>query len=281
MKKNYCSVIIITHNSEKFIGKAIESLKNQTRNPDQILIIDTGSEDLSYIYPHVQEENISLIFGGKEIGFCKGNNIGMKHVSKEAEYILLLNPDAFLFPEFIEKSIAYMNDPKNSNCGMVTGKVYGYDIDKDTPTYKYDTTGIFQKWYGKWYDRGQGEECSKSLYNREEHVPAICGALMFCRKIALTDVLINDREIFDSSFFMYKEDIDLSLRLRKKGWSLKYMPTLEAYHCRGWNPNRQNVSKYLRIHSAKNELKIHLKSYSPIPSIYSLAKYLAVSIFNY
>ena len=87
-----------------------------------------------------------------------------------------------------------MERPENSHVGALTGKVLGYDIDAGKPTGRYDSTGIFHKWYGKWYDRGQGEYVEQELYNNEESVPAICGAVFFCRKSALDTILLRGKE---------------------------------------------------------------------------------------
>ena len=279
-KKPFCSVIVVTHNSERVIHKAMECLYQQTVCADQILLVDSGSSDRGYLSRYENDKGVEIIFAGNDIGFCRGNNEGLKHVHADADYVFLVNPDAFLTPQFIEKAIAFMERPVNYTCAILTGKVYGYDINGDKPSGRYDTTGIFQRWYGHWYDRGQGECCEKETFNRIEEVPAICGALMFCRKKALEGIFIRDREFLDNSFFMYKEDIDLSLRLRTQGWRLVYNPHLKAYHCRGWNPDRRKMPRMMRLLSARNELRIHLRSRSLLGVIYSSMKYASVALLN-
>lgn len=103
---------------------------------------------------------------------------------------------------------------------------------------------------------------------------------MLCRKKALDEVLLQGGAIFDPSFYMYKEDIDLSLRLRRKGWSLMYVPSLVAYHCRGWKKERKDVPKAYRLLSARNEMRLYARSGSPYV-IYSALKYAAVKLLNY
>ena len=279
-RKPTCSVIIVTHNSERVIHKAMECLYEQTVLADQILLVDSGSKDRSYLSRYEGNRGVQIVFAGNDIGFCRGNNEGLKYVPADTDYVFLVNPDAFLTPQFIEKAIVFMERPVNYTCAVLTGKVYGYDISQDRPSGRYDTTGIFQRWYGHWYDRGQGESCDEDEFNAVEEVPAICGALMFCRKRALDDNLIRDKEFLDNSFFMYKEDIDLSLRLRAQGWRLVYNPQLKAYHCRGWNPDRRKMPRMMRMLSARNELRIHLRSKSLLGIIYSSMKYASVALLN-
>lgn len=278
MNKIHCSVIIVTYNCPQHISKAIEALNRQTRPADQIILVDTGSKDRSYLESYPKLSNVELHFGERECGFCVGNNIGFSKVSPQCDYVFLLNPDAFLTPTYLEEAIAYME--AHPQVGAITGTTLGYQMDKDAPTGLYDSTGIFRTWYGHWYDRAQGEEYQPHQYSAIEEIPAICGAVFFCRKKALDQVLLHSTQIFNESFYMYKEDIDLSLRLQRKGWKLHYVPHLVAYHCRGWNPDRSKMPKRLRLCSASNEFRIHASMLSPIGMTYSALKYLTVRCFN-
>lgn len=267
-------VIIVTHNSAKTIDPVLESLKRQTLPPSKIYLIDSGSDDTHYIkkWDHKGPIEIALM---PNIGFSAANNLGFNSLDKTIETILFLNPDCIITDDFLEKGAEFLWGRKD--IGAVTGKMIGYDFYKHKPTDLLDSTGIFTTWYGKWYDRGQREP--KNKYNQEESVPAICGALFYAKRDALNDILIDESEVFDERFFCYKEDIDLSLRLREKGWVLQYYPSLIAYHGRGWK-RRSQVSRKLRVMSAENELKIHWKTKNPIKITYSFLKWVGVKFLN-
>ena len=271
-----CSVIIVTHNSHIYLAKAIHSLKNQTVSPTQIILVDSGSDDPSYL---PQQEDIDTLLLEENVGFCRANNIGMQPIHPDSSYVLFMNPDAFLTPTFLEEAIHYMEDPNNQQVGICSGILLGYDVHNDQPTGYYDSTGIYCSWYGRWFDRDQGEKCQGNRYHQPEEPDALCGALLFCRKKALDDTLINDDQVFDETFYMYKEDIDLSLRMKKKGWKLSWLPKLIAYHCRGWQRNRKKIPRKFRLLSAKNELRIHFRNHSP-KTLYSLLKYLVVLVLD-
>lgn len=275
-----CSVIIVTYNSEKHLPKAVECLQKQTVAPKNIIIVDTGSSDRTYLDPYREMEEVTVTLAEPESGFCVGNNVGMGHVPKGTDYVLFLNPDAFLSPRFIERAIAFLENSDHKQYGAVTGTTLHYDIESDAPTGKVDTTGVFFHWYGHWYDRGQGEPYQPEKYQQPEEIPAICGAIFFCRMKALNTVRINGQEVFDSSFHMYKEDIDLSIRLRKQGWKLLFLPHLIAYHCRGWDPERKRMPRQMRLNSAWNEFRIHLREMAPVKWAYSSAKYAAIKLFD-
>lgn len=261
-------VVIVTHNSEKYLSKAIEHLQAQTY-PVEIVIIDSGSKDPSYVNAYRSIAKVRIL--ARNAGFCDGNNEGFKEL--DTDYILFLNPDAFISSTFIEEAVQFMK--QTPDAGAVTGKILGYCL-REGPTGLYDTTGIFHTWFGKWFDRGQGEEVESNLYDQMECIPAICGAVMFCRSKALIQVSRHN-QIFNPDFFMYKEDIDLSLRMRGRGWHLYYVPQLQAYHCRGWT-DRKAMAKKLRLCSARNEIRVN--KWKPHHLAYSVTKYLAVRLLN-
>lgn len=274
-----CAVIIVTHNSHLYLDKCMACLEQQTVIPSQIILVDSGSDHIEYLKAYQKKPRVCVYASKKNIGFCLGNNSGFSLADPQAKYILFLNPDAFLVPSFIEQAIAYMEESRYSKVAALSGFLLDFDMHQNHTNHCFDSCGIFRKWYGRWYDRGQGEAFRSDLYNQEESVPALCGALMFCRREALNTVLLGANEVFDNSFYMYKEDVDLSLRLRKKGWDLKFVPQLAAYHCRGWQKDRRQVPRHLRLLSAKNEMKLCLRSYSPC-LLYSCLKYLTVKILD-
>ena len=171
-----------------------------------------------------------------------------------------------------------MKEDKNKNIGILSGKLLQFDLANDQTTYLIDSTGIFQKWYGRWYDRGQGvEDCSQyNNTNGYESVPAICGALMLIRTSALKASKLSQNEYFNNSFFMYKDDIDLSIRVRQSGYDLKYNSNLIAWHCRGWQ-SRKKMSKRAKYISAKNEYEVN-KNIGWIKSVYSRTKILLINL---
>ena len=272
------AVIIVSYNCPEHIKRNLDSLRAQTRKPDQIIIVDNNSKDPSCLAPYKTEAEI--VYNSVNTGFCAANNEGLKKVESQTNYVLFLNPDAFLTESFLEKALEFMENPENANCGAMSGILLGYDPEKEAPNGRYDSTGIFPTPYGKWFDRDQGQLINSHLYQTKEEVPALCGALMLCRKEALMNAAFKDKTVWDSTFFMYKDDIDLSLRLRKKGWKLMFVPELIAYHCRGWQANRSAMSKEARLGSARNELRMHLraKAYHFLP--YSFAKYIGVKFLN-
>lgn len=271
------AVIVVTFNSELVLQRCVDSILSQSRIPESMIIVDNCSSDQAYLGFLSDITNCQVIRLSENEGFCRGNNRGYACASG-CEYVLFLNPDAFLAETFIEEAVARMEDPANSQVGALSGVLLGFDVVGNRPTGKLDSTGIFQTWYGKWYDRGQGALYSPDIRESYtvESVPALCGALMFCRRSALEQVVLRGAEIFDDTFFMYKEDIDLSLRLKSKGWTMGFCEALHCYHGRGWRSRNKMlpISKYL---SARNELRVSLRNHAK-GFFYSSLKFLYVCI---
>ena len=272
--KQKVAVVIVTHDSGAVLPACISALKKQTRQPDRIIIVDSGSIDTLYLTSYGNDEQIDVILRDN-MGFSAANNLGAATLSKSYTYLLFLNPDTFLDPDFIQKGIELFDE--YDEAGVITGRMAGFDPVKMAATGLLDSTGIFRKWYGRWYDRGQGE-VDDNCYNVPEFVPAICGALMLCRLEYLHGA-VKGSDIFNPAFFMYKEDIELSLRLRKTGVKLLYHPELRAFHCRGWEAERSKIPFSKKILSASNELLLYRNHFSPY-ILWALFKYVLVRFFR-
>ncbi len=266
------AAIIVSHNSAPCLALCLQSLKTQTENLTQIVVVDSGSDDTSYLYSLKNKYSFQLLLR-ENIGFSKGNNAGVEVLNSDTDFILFINPDVFLQTSFIARALAICK--KNQKAGIVSGKLLSYDLKEDKALNRLDSTGVQRTIYGRWYDRGQGE-IDRGQYDTPEDMPALCGALMFCRNKALMSL---QTPVFDPDFFLYKEDLELCLRLRKRGWKLLYHPVLWAYHCRGWQNERSEMPFHLRKIAAQSEVLLYRKH----PSVYmvwALVKFFLVNIFR-
>ncbi len=268
-------MVIVTHNSEPFLGRCLAALERQGPILQELIVVDAGSESTGFLESLAEKPGVRLV-QTENRGFSRSNSLGFGLCQQQAEYVVFLNPDAFVQPDVFDRAVAIMEQEPRVGC--LTGRLLGYDITLDQPTGLIDSTGIFRKWYGRWYDRGQGESFD-GQYSEPEDVPAACGAFLFCRSKALASIVLADGSLFDPDFFMYKEDIELSLRLRSAGWRILYHPELEAFHCRGWSRDRKKMSLEARRMAAGNEVLLYRRH----PSVYMLwavCKFLLVSLLR-
>ena len=98
--------IVVTYYGMFWVEKCLGSLLNSNLTNHTILVIDNGSKDKTIEIIQKKFPNVILIETGKNLGFGKANNIGLKWAHKNnAEYIFLLNQDAWIFEDTIGKLI--------------------------------------------------------------------------------------------------------------------------------------------------------------------------------
>lgn len=271
------AVIIVTHNSQDVLPRCLDALSRQTIQAD-IVLVDSGSKDVSYLDAYRMRSGIRVILE-ENIGFSRANNRGCQALSQAAEFILFLNPDAFLTESTLQKALVFLKE--NKKVGCVGGRLLGCDKNSGLPTNLLDSTGVFRKWYGCWHDRSQGET-EKGQYPMQEDVPALCGAFLFCRQAMLSQLSLDrstsSTAVFDPDFFLYKEDIELCLRIRKAGWRIVYHPGIKVYHCRGWQKERKQTP-HNSVDSGKSELLLY-KKHPSLYIVWALFKYLLVRLLK-
>jgi GT2 family glycosyltransferase len=167
----------------------------------------------------------------------------------------------------------------NPKAGMVTPSLLRYDIKIRQSIDVVDTTGVVRNWFGLIGERDQSKPATVlKRYTAPNRIPWLCTAVAMGRRQALDGVVERGDQLFDESFFMYKDDTDVSWRVRRAGWHIVHHPELLGYHCRGWQ-DRQAMPRKARILSARNEVKMCWKNRSPFVLVGAL-KYVLVRWFD-
>jgi N-acetylglucosaminyl-diphospho-decaprenol L-rhamnosyltransferase len=247
--------IIVSHNSAGVLEKAMAALAAQSVPLVGIILTDCGSADRGYLQTIQAGNTLIKILFEKNLGFAAGNNHAIAQTPDDATHFLFVNPDCFLAPDWLEQALAYHAEHPHT---VLSSPLQGYDLATDTPSGVYDSLGIQRLKTGRFIDAGQGQPL-RDLGNTPIHPDALCGALMLVPAKAVRTLSAQPGGFFDARFFMYKEDIDTSLRLTKAGYTLTILPTLNAWHCRGWNKDRSKTSRFARRLSARNNLRLACK----------------------
>jgi GT2 family glycosyltransferase len=117
-------VIIVTYNGARWIDKNITSLL-QSGYPVQVIVVDNKSTDNS-VQLLQQYPEVELILSNENLGFGKANNIGMKKaMAAGADYLFLLNQDAWVFNDTIGSLVAKME--ADANLGLLSPKHFSGD----------------------------------------------------------------------------------------------------------------------------------------------------------
>ena len=254
------TVVIVAWNSADTLRLCLDSVIEQQGDFEtDVILVDNGSSDnsleIAESYPRVK-----VIRNETNLGFCRANNQGITQA--EADYVLLLNPDARLGKDYLRTLLGTVQE--SPEAALATGKVYlmrgdGQAICQDgLPV--FDSVGIELKRDRQAVDIGRGEP-DQGQYDQTRQVFGVSGAVCLCRRQALREAMVDD-QVFDNLFFAYKEDVDLSWRLGLFGWKCLYVPGAIAYHARGWRPgiSRDEIPRPTRYHSFVNRRLAILKN---------------------
>ena len=134
------SIIIPIYNGHKHLLELIQSLKNQTYNKIEVIIVDNNSTDDSVKLLKSLNEKIiplNIFLNKKNEGYCGGCNEGIKHAS--GEYLLFLSQDRIMNNDWIENAITTMNHDKKIGC--IVGKVIRDGASSPEYGHSYDVYG--------------------------------------------------------------------------------------------------------------------------------------------
>lgn len=241
------AVNIVTFNSGEDIAACLESLGRQTFRDFQIHVLDNASTDGTI--NALSRFDLNLIRSQSNTGFARAHNDLIR--SYPAEFVLVLNPDAVLMPEFLERIVGALES--RSDAASATGKLLRFDGKT------LDSTGIVMLRSQRHLDRG-ADEPDRGQFERPEDVFGPSGAAALYRLKALQDVAI-DGQFFDEDFFAYREDADLAWRCRLMGWTSIYVPSAVALHRRRVTPERRSqLSALINYHSVKNRFLLRLNN---------------------
>jgi GT2 family glycosyltransferase len=250
------TVSLVTWNSLKYLPTCLAHLRAQQDTSFELFVVDNASTDGTVEFLR-QQSDLNLIELSYNSGYSEAHNQAISAAS--GDYVLVLNPDVFITPNFLAKMVKAMElDPL---IGQVSGKLYKInDVDQVGKSQIIDSTGLFFKPNLRHFDRGAGE-IDSCQYEQTEFIFGVTGAAALYRKKALDDSRV-DGEYFDKDFFAYREDADLSWRMQILGWKALYTPNAIAYHIRKvqHTSKREELPSDINMHSVKNRFLMRLKN---------------------
>ncbi|OGF27075.1 hypothetical protein A2303_04355 [Candidatus Falkowbacteria bacterium RIFOXYB2_FULL_47_14] len=275
---NKLVVGFITYNdlTAKYLPDFCDSLKKQSRSDFKVIAVDHSdqAENDNILFLRKNYPEIEIDRPGKNLGFAAGfNRMIRRAIDSGAEYFLALNPDMILDKDFTAAMVKAAEADKK--IGAVAPKILKWDFANYIRTDIIDSCGLSITREHRFSDIKQGEKDNGGQKGRE--VFGFTGAAVIFRIEALKDIAYDKaggREFFDESMFMYKEDCDLSYRLRLAGWKIVFEPKAVIYHDRTASPkgesnlkiafNRRNKSRPVKSWSFLNQWILILK-YRQLP----------------
>ena len=229
-------VSIVTHNESRDVERLLPSLFAQTFRDFSIVAVDNASEDGTRstfaAFEKVTPVPLTVVSSRENLGYTGGHNLAIgKAVEAQCPWVLVLNSDVVLAPDFLERLLDEAERPENARTGAFTGKILRAEGVELLPTAVLDTVGIRMTKNGRHFDIGAGLQ-DDGRYDRGAEVFGVSGCVALYRTAALSDVKIATG-FFDNDFFLYREDVDLAWRLRGRGWTARCVPAATArFRCK-------------------------------------------------
>ena len=237
------AVLIVNYNSGTLLSRALEALARQTVHDFRVVVVDNASSDGSADGIEGRHANVTLVRAGSNLGFAAGNNLALRHAGG-AEWIALLNPDAFPEPDWLEKlMLAAFAWPGFSFFGSRM-------LLADAPEL-LDGTGDVYHASGMAWRRDHGVAADRGAAEAGEIFGPCAAAALYAR------AALDEAAGFDERYFCYHEDVDLAFRLRLLGHRCRYVPDAVVHHVSGGIAGRR--SDFATYHGQRNLVWTYVK----------------------
>jgi len=237
------AVLIVNYNSGTLLSRSLEALARQTVRDFRVVVVDNASSDESADGIDGRYTNVTLVRAGRNLGFAAGNNLALKHAGG-AEWVALLNPDAFPEPDWLEKlMLAAFAWPAFSFFGSRM-------LLADAPEL-LDGTGDVYHASGMAWRRDHGVPVDRGAAEAGEIFGPCAAAALYAR------AALDEAAGFDECYFCYHEDVDLAFRLRLLGHRCRYVPDAVVHHVSGGIAGRR--SDFATYHGQRNLVWTYVK----------------------
>ena len=190
------SIVIVTLRSENIIDRCLTSI-----NQDIPIIIVENSNNVKFKeYLESKYKNLKCILSGSNLGMGAGNNIGIKTAT--TDYVYILNPDTVLETNSLNE--IFLASKKISNFSILSP----INSNINYPNYKIN--------------KNQKKPHEKDVPFKVDYIDGF--------SMLLNKKKFKDNNYFDENFFLYLENNDLCLRVKKKGENIFIIPSASIKH---------------------------------------------------
>lgn len=216
------SVIIVSYNTREITSKCLKHVLAGDATNLEVIVVDNNSADGSVSAIEKQFPGVKVIANNKNVGFGAANNQGMKKA--RGKYLVLLNSDAFVEPETIQKCVAFLDE--HLDAGVVGCKLVYPD-------------GGFQQSMGRFptiwrvvslmlFSKSDLHIKDREVYKKTSTIDWVTGSCMMVRR-----EVFEKTDGFDERFFMYGEEVEWQKRIEDVGYRVYYFADTTAVHLGG------------------------------------------------
>jgi GT2 family glycosyltransferase len=188
-----------------------------------------------------------LIEPGKNVGFARGNNLGIQAAS--GRHLLFLNPDTEIIGDALSRLTAYLD--QNPQVGVVGPQLLNPDGSIQSSRRRFPTfwTAVFES---TWLEPIAPRRVLDRYFVRDIPDDTVCevdwvqGAAFAVRREVVEQV-----GAFDESFFMYSEELDWQKRIKQAGWRIVSLPAAQVIHHGGRSSDQVVARRHIYFQTSK------------------------------
>jgi GT2 family glycosyltransferase len=213
-KEPLISIIILNYNAGDLLLDCVDSVFQSNYRNLEVIVVDNISKDNSHKKCKEKFQNITLIENEQNLGYCGGNNVGIKHAG--GEFLVILNPDVIVETDWLNRLLDAF---RKYGEGLYQPKILA-----TTNHNIIISVGNMIQLFGFGYSRGKGEN-DVGQYEKDEKVGYASGTCLFSSSNVFKKI-----GNFDSFLFAYHDDLDLCWKGRLKGIKSFYVHKSIVYH---------------------------------------------------
>jgi N-acetylglucosaminyl-diphospho-decaprenol L-rhamnosyltransferase len=240
------SIIIVSWNVRDPLRACLGSLPANTLEVETI-VVDAGSTDGTAEMVRAEFPWVRLIASSENLGYSKGNNLGLTHA--RGRYAFILNPDTELTSDTLARLREHMD--ANARVGVLGPKLVLPDQSIQASRRRFPSimTALFES---TWLQPLAPPGVLRAYYaadlpvDQAIDVDWLVGAALFVRREAWEQV-----GFFDERFFMYSEELDWQRRMQAAGWLVRFLPAARVQHHAGQSSAQVPAATHIRFNTSK------------------------------
>jgi len=250
------AAVIVSFNTREHLLRCVASIESHASVPVEVVVVDNASADGSVDALRAAHPGARVIENRANLGFAAACNRGLRE--SRAPYALLLNSDALVEAGTIATLAAVLDE--RADVGIVGPRTVGPDGGPQV-SFGPDLTPLAE-WRQRRLVVALRERDPAAMREVEdlcarEHEPVwVSGSCLLARRAALEAV-----GGLDEGFFLYEEDVDLCLRVRRAGWRVLYTPRATVRHHLG--KSMETLPERARLEYDKSHLRFYAKHRGP------------------
>ena len=237
-------IIVLNWNGRDDTMACLNSLQRIDYENYAVVLVDNASHDGTVEAVKKCFPSVKIIINKRNLRFAGGNNVGIEYALKQnADYVLLLNNDTEVKPDFLSELVRFAEADKI--IGMVAPKIYYYDI----PKMIWFAGGKIEFWKG-WVSHVGIREIDNGQRDEAKDMDYLTGCCLLIRR-----ELIEKVGKLDEKYFIYGEDADWCVRTSRAGFRLVYVPSSVIWH-KVSSSSGGNLSWFKNWNKLKSQLRL-------------------------